>query len=146
MSKMIQKIGGLALIMIFCSFIVNSDTETLGVEIKKSITLVKDDIYQVTVKVTNGEKVNGIARYEMKLPITADFVKEVSRDKTINFRVDGRKLKMLWMHIQKNRSYTAVFQFKSKLSPDKLKMNGNFSVHEGGKMVTVSDTTGLLQY
>lgn len=128
------------------SFTVNSDSANYGISINKSVTQVKDDLYQVTVKVNNGSEVNGIARYELKLPITADFVQQVIKDKTINFKVDGRKLKMLWMHIQKNRSYTAVFQFKSKLEVAKLKMHGSFSVHKEGQMVSFSDTTALSPY
>lgn len=142
-----KKIAPLMLLSILIlSFTVNSDSANYGVSITKSITQVKDDLYQVTVKVNNAGEVNGIARYELKLPITADFVQEVSKDKTINFKVDGRKLKMLWMHLQKNRSYAAVFQFKSKLEISKLKMHGNFSIHKEGQMVSFADTSSLVAY
>ena len=46
-----------------------------------------------------------LAKYEAKLPLSADFVEEVTKDEAINFKLDGRKIKLIWMHIQKNRTY-----------------------------------------
>ena len=129
--------------MLGLSFTLASDQATFGVKIQKSIVRIEDHLYEVVIRVHNSDKVNGIARYEAKLPITADFVKTVSNDETVKFSLDGRKVKMLWMHLQKNRSYTTIFQFKSKLSMDKLKMNGKLSGHQNGTKFSIEDTTSF---
>jgi len=128
------------------SFTLTTDQSAYGIKVEKSITQVKEHLYQVSVKIDNGNIINGIAKYEARLPITADFVKEVSKDQTVNFKVDGRKLKIIWMHIQKNKSYTTVFQFKSKLSIDKLKMNGIIFGHKDGDKFSVEDTTSFIKF
>lgn len=143
MARMLKRVllfGGL-----FCllSFTVNSDKIYEGVNVKKTITQVKEHLFELSILVENGDKINGIAKYEAKLPLTADFVKEVSKDKAVKFSIDGRKVKMIWMHLRKNESYEAVFQFRSKLSINKLRMTGKLMGHENGAKVTYADNSSL---
>ena len=133
-------------IMLGLAFTLASDQATYGVKIQKSIVQIEDHLYEVVIRVHNSDKINGIARYEAKLPITADFVKTVSNDETVKFSLDGRKVKMLWMHLQKNKSYTTIFQFKSKLSMDKLKMYGKLSGHQNGNKFSLEDTTSFQSF
>lgn len=113
--------------------------------VTKSITAISENVYQVTIKINNGDQVNGIAKYETKLPLAADFVKEISKDKALSMKLDGRKIKLLWLHIQKNRTYTSSFQISTKKSVEDIMMEGKvfghvngerFSFEEKGKFIT----------
>lgn len=143
---------GLNISLIICllittlSFKSSSEANDYGVKIQKSITQVKEHLYQVLITIENADQANGFARYEAKLPITADFVKEISRDKVVNFKMDGRKMKLLWMHFQKGRKYNTIFQIKSKLPMDKLKMTGNFSSHVDGQLFSVEDSSEFVSF
>ncbi len=131
-----------ALISLF-AFAPTTDKVYEGVTVKKTISQVKENLFELSIVVENGDKINGIAKYEAKLPLTADFVKEVSRDKSVNFKIEGRKVKMIWMHLRKNESYEAVFQFKSKLNINKLRMTGKLMGHENGVKVMFPDNSSL---
>lgn len=146
MGMLLKKGIVLLILALGLSFTLASDQANYDVEIKKSIVQVEENVYEVVVRVNNGDLVNGIARYEAKLPITADFVKTISSDETVRFELDGRKVKMLWMHLQKNKSYATIFQIKSKLSMDKLKMNGKLSGHQNGDKFSVDDTTSFVSF
>lgn len=115
------------------------------ISIEKSITAISENVYQVTIKINNGGVVNGIAKYETKLPLAADFVKEISKDKALSMKLDGRKIKLLWLHIQKNRTYTSSFQISTKKAVENISMEGmifghvngkRFSFEEKGKFIT----------
>lgn len=143
MKVLFKKVTIFSILMIGLSFTLDSDRTNYDFEIKKSIVQIEEGLYEVVIRVNNGDVVNGIARYEAKLPITAEFVKTVSSNETLSFSLDGRKVKMLWMHLQKNKSYTAIFQIKSKLSIDKLKMKGKLSGHQDGDKFSFDDTTSF---
>lgn len=146
MNGLLRKLSLFVGVFALLSFTLTADQASYDIKVQKSIKQVKEHLYQVSIQVDNGNVVNGIAKYEARLPITADFVQELKKDPSVNFKVDGRKLKMIWMHIQKNRSYTTVFQIKSKLAIDKLKMNGTLHGHQNGDKFSLSDTTSLVQY
>lgn len=131
-------------LLFFFSFTIHSDQNNYGITIKKTIKKVGNHLYQVAIEFDNRDVINGIAKYEAKLPLSADFVKEVSRDKTVNFKVDKRKIKIIWMHIRNNNSYSTVFQLKSNRSINKLKMVGDFYGHKDGHQFTLKDTTSFL--
>ncbi len=117
-----------------------------GVLIEKSITEVSKHNYLVTIKVTNGSEVNGLAKYETKLPLSADFVTAKDQDKSVNVKLDGRKVKMVWMHIQTDRSYSVSFQISSKKSIDKLKMKGEFFATENGEKFSFKESSPFVKF
>jgi len=131
-------------ILFFFSFTINSEQNQYGITINKTIKKIGNHLYQVEIDVYNGDLVNGIAKYEAKLPVSSDFVKEVSKDKTVNFKVENRKIKIIWMYLRNNNTYSTVFQLKSNRSIQKLKMTGNFYGHREGKQFTIKDTTSFL--
>ena len=131
-------------LLLFFSFAINSDQNNYGITIKKTIKKVGNHLYQVAIEFRNRDLVNGIAKYEAKLPLSADFVNEVSKDKTVNFKVDKRKIKIIWMHLRNNKSYSTVFQMKSHRSMKKLKMLGDFHGHKNGQQFTLKDTTSFI--
>ena len=132
----------LGLLFIF-SFTINSDDNNYGITIKKTIKEVGDHLYQVEIDIHNSDLVSGIAKYEAKLPISADFIKEVHKDKTVNFKVDKRKIKIIWMHLRNNNTYSTVFQLKSKRPISQLKMTGDFYGHQDGHQFTLKDTASF---
>ncbi len=133
----------LSLLFLF-SFTVSSDQNVYDIIIQKTIKKIGKHLYQVKIDVKNGGMVNGIAKYEAKLPLSADFVKEVSKDKTVNFKVEKRKIKIIWMYLRKNKNYSTVFQMRSHRSINKLKMYGDFHGHSSGKQFRLRDTTSFL--
>ena len=132
---------GLTLIL---SFTLDSEEYNYGITINKTIKKVSGDLYEVAIDVHNGPFVNGIAKYEAKLPLSADFVKEVSRDQTVNFKVDQRKIKVIWIYLRNNNKYSTVFQLKSKRSIHKLKMFGEFYGHQEGRQFILKDTSSFI--
>lgn len=117
-----------------------------GITVEKSITEVSENLYLVTLKVVNGNEINGLAKYETKLPLAADYVKEVNRDKNVSFKLDGRKLKLVWMHIQKNRSYITSFQISTKKSIDKLSMDGKIFAHSEGEIFSFEESSKFIKF
>lgn len=143
MYRLMNKFLVFILVTSFFAFAPATSPTEEAVNVKKTIKKVGEHLFQLSIVVENGAKINGIAKYEAKLPLTADFVKEVRKDNAINFKIDGRKVKMIWMHLQKNESYEAVFQFRSKLSISKLRMTGKLMGHENGNRVTIPDHSAL---
>ena len=129
---------------VILSFTLDSQQSKYGITISKSIRKIDKNLFEVSIDVHNGKIINGIAKYEAKLPLSADFVKEVSKDKTVNLRVDKRKIKIIWMHLGNNNTYSTVFQMKSKRSINKLKMVGDFHGHLEGLQFTFKDTTSFV--
>ena len=125
------------------SFTVLKDSKDFGIEVEKTIKGLSENFYEVSIHLKNGNQIDGVSRYEVKLPISADFVKEIERDKSINFKISGRKIKMIWMHIQRNKSYLVRFNIKSKLKIDKLKMPGKFIGHLGDEQIHIKDISDL---
>lgn len=117
-----------------------------GIKIEKSISEISEPNYLVTIKVTNGSQVNGLAKYEAKLPLSADFVKAKDHDKNVNVKLDGRKIKMVWMHIQTDRSYAVSFQISSKKAIDKLKMKGEFFATENGEKFSFKENLSFTKF
>jgi len=144
MDKVLKKGAFLLLLIGGFSFISSSDNNSL--KVKKSISEISEHLYKVSIQVTNGNLVNGIAKYEAKLPLSADFVEEITKDEAINFKLDGRKVKLIWMHIQKNRTYNMVFTIKSKLPIERLKMNGKMFGHHKGVKFSYDDSEALIIY
>jgi len=140
----IMRVLSFLVLLFFFSFTIHSDQNNYGITIKKTIKKVGNHLYQVEIEFDNRDVINGIAKYEAKLPLSADFVKEISRDKTVNFKVDKRRIKIIWMHLRNNNSYSAVFQLKSNRSINKLKMVGDFYGHKDGHQFTLKDTTSFL--
>lgn len=120
--------------------------DTKEISVSKSITSISKDVYQVTIKVENGNLVNGIAKYEIKLPLAADFVKEVNKDKALSMKLDGRKIKLLWLHIQKNRTYTSTFQISTKKEIANIQMDGKVFGHVDGQRFSFEDKTEFIKY
>lgn len=138
-----------AIIAFFCTaFAFKTDqlSSNYGIKVEKSITEVSKNLYLVTLKIINGNEVNGLAKFETKLPLAAHYVKEVSRDEEVSFKLDGRKLKLIWMHIQQNRSYTTSFQISTKKSIDKLTMDGTVFGHSEGEKFSFEDKTLCRKY
>ena len=131
-------------LMVILSFTLDSEHSIYGIKINKTIKKISDGLYEVAIEFHNGEFVNGIAKYEAKLPLSADFVKEVSKDQTVNFKVDKRKIKIIWMYLRNNNTYSIVFQLKSKRTTHKLKMFGDFYGHKEGHQFTLKDTTSFI--
>jgi hypothetical protein len=131
-------------LIVILSFTLESENPEYGITINKTIKKISDGLYQVAIEFHNGEFVNGIAKYEAKLPLSADFVKEVSKDQTLNLKVDKRKIKVIWMHLRNNNTYSTVFQLRSKKSIYKLKMYGDFYAHKEGRQFTLKDTTSFI--
>jgi len=131
-------------LLVVLSFTLDSQHSQYGITINKSIKKIDENLFEVSIDVHNGQIINGIAKYEAKLPLSADFVKEVSKDKTVNLRVDKRKIKIIWMHLGNNNTYSTVFQMKSKRSIHKLKMIGDFHGHQEGLQFTLKDTTSFI--
>jgi hypothetical protein len=115
------------------SFTIDQLDNNHGIIVEKSITEVSKHNYVVTINVTNGTEVNGLAKYEAKLPLSADFIESKDQDKNVNVKLDGKKIKMVWMHIQTDRSYAVSFQISSKKSIEKLRMKGEFFATENGE-------------
>lgn len=111
------------------------------VVIEKSIKEVSKHVYLVTIKVKNGNKINGIAKYQSKLPLSADFIKAVDQDKNVKVKIKRRKLSMIWMHMQTNKTYTVSFQISSKKSIDKLKMKGEFFATHNSKIFSFEENS-----
>ncbi len=130
-------------LLFFFSFTINPNQYNYGITIKKTIKKVGNHVYQVAIELHNRDLVNGIAKYEAKLPLSADFVKEVRKDKTVNFKVDKRKIKIIWMHLRSNKSYSTVFQIRSHRAMKKLKMFGDFYGHKSGQKIKLRDTTSF---
>jgi hypothetical protein len=78
MDKVLKKGVFLLLLIGGFSFISSSDNNSL--KVKKSITEISEHLYKVSIQVTNGNLINGIAKYEAKLPLSADFVEEITKD------------------------------------------------------------------
>jgi len=141
MNKLIKTTAIIAFISTLFCFKTEQIGENYGIKIEKSIKEVGENLYLVTLKIVNGNKVNGFAKYETKLPLSADYIKEIKRDKAVSFKLDGRKLKLIWIHIQKNKSYTTSFQISTKKSINKLKMDGHFFAHSEGEKFSFEDNT-----
>jgi hypothetical protein len=131
-------------LMVILSFTLDSENNIYGITINKTIKKLSDGLYEVDIDFHNGEFVNGIAKYEAKLPLSADFIKEVRKDQTLNFKVDKRKIKVIWMHLRNNKKYSIAFQLRSKRSIDKLKMFGGFYGHKEGSQFILKDTTSFI--
>ena len=131
-------------LMVILSFTLDSDNNAYGITINKTIKKISDGLYEVAIEFHNGKFINGIAKYEAKLPLSADFVKEVSKDQTINFKVEKRKIKVIWMHLRNNNTYSTAFQLRSKRSIYKLKMFGDFYGHKEGRQFILKDTTSFI--
>jgi len=144
--RLLHKLFLLLFICLITSFTIHGDSVDFGIVVKKTIKKINENYYEVAIHVRNGSQIDGVARYEAKLPITADFVKEMARDKSVNFRLAGRKVKMIWMHIQRNKTYSAKFKIKSKVKMGKLKMPGRFTGHLGDDQVHVKDPSALIQF
>ncbi|MBL57888.1 MAG: hypothetical protein CMP61_11950 [Flavobacteriales bacterium] len=145
-SRIIYKIFIFLIVGAMLSFTLSGDTKNYGITVKKTIKKIDHNHYEVGIHVRNADQINGVARYQAKLPITADFIQEIGRDESVNFRVAGRKVKMIWMHMQKNKTYSAKFQIKSKVNMNKLKMPGKLSVHLGDEQVDIKDSSELIQF
>jgi hypothetical protein len=117
-----------------------------GILIEKSITEISKHNFLVTIKVTNGDEVNGLAKYETKLPLSADFIKAKDQDKNVNVKLDGRKVKMVWMHIQRERAYSVSFQISSKKSIDNLKMKGEFFATDNGEKFSFKESSAFTKF
>ncbi|MBO72166.1 MAG: hypothetical protein CMD35_00990, partial [Flavobacteriales bacterium] len=61
-------------LLFFFSFTIHSDQNNYGITIKKTIKKVGNHLYQVAIELDNRDVINGIAKYEAKLPLSADFV------------------------------------------------------------------------
>ena len=144
--RLLNKLFLLLFISLITSFTIKGDSSDFGIVVKKTIKKINEHFYEVTIHVKNGNQIDGVARYEAKLPITADFIKEKARDKSVNFRLSGRKVKMIWMHIQRNKTYSAKFEIKSRVKIGKLKMPGKFTGHLGDEQVHVKDLSALIQF
>ena len=116
-----------------------------NVVIEKSIKEIGKNLYLVTISVSNGNKINGLAKYQSKLPLSADFIKAVAQDKNVEVKVNHRKLSMIWMHMQTNSTYTVSFQISSKKSIDKLKMKGEFFATHNSEIFSFKECSKLLK-
>tara|TARA_B100000795_G_C22803019_1_gene442996 strand:+ start:2124 stop:2588 length:465 start_codon:yes stop_codon:yes gene_type:complete len=141
MNRLIKTTAIIAFISTLFCFKTEQIGEDYGIKIEKSIQEVGKNLYLVTLKIVNGNEVNGFAKYETKLPLSADYIKEIKRDKAVSFKLDGRKLKLIWIHIQKNKSYTTSFQISTKKSIKKLNMDGRFFAHFGGEKFSFEDNS-----
>lgn len=144
MQKILKILAAILFICVASSFEKDEKEEVYGLNIEKSIKEIEDNLFEVAVVIRNADAISGFARYEAKLPLSADYVKEVSRDKVVNFKLDGRKIKMIWMHLQKQKTYKMVFQIRSKLPVNKLKMNGKFSGHYNGEIFSIEDSSNFV--
>lgn len=115
-----------------------------NVVIEKSITEISKNLYLVTIKVSNGNKINGLAKYQSKLPLSADFIKSVAQDKNVKVEIKRRKLSMIWMHMQSNKDYSISFQISSKKSIDKLKMKGEFFATHNSEIFSFKETSQFM--
>ena len=115
-----------------------------NVVIEKSITEISKNLYLVTIKVSNGNKINGLAKYQSKLPLSADFIKSVDQDKNVNVEIKRRRLSMIWMHMQSNKDYSISFQISSKKSIDKLKMKGEFFATHNSEIFSFKETSQFM--
>ena len=142
--------GGIKRSLLFCmlvislSFTLKSEHSAYGITIKKTIRKVGKHLYEVSIDLHNGRIISGIAKYEARLPLSADFVKEVSKDKTVNFKVQNRKIKVIWMYLRTNNAYSTVFQMSSRKSIKKLKMVGDFYGHQDGRQFSLKDTSSFV--
>ena len=114
------------------------------VVIKKSITEISKNLYLVTITVSNGNKINGLAKYQSKLPLSADFIKSVTQDKNVEVKIKRRRLSMIWMHMQSKKTYTISFQISSKKSIDKLRMNGEFFATHNSEIFSFKETSQFM--
>ena len=115
------------------------------VVIEKSITEISKNLYLVTITVSNGNKINGLAKYQSKLPLSADFIKSVTQDKNVEVKIKRRRLSMIWMHMQSKKTYTISFQISSKKSIDKLRMNGEFFATHNSEIFSFEESSKLLK-
>ena len=114
------------------------------VVIEKSITEISKNLYLVTITVSNGNKINGLAKYQSKLPLSADFIKSVTQDKNVEVKIKRRRLSMIWMHMQSKKTYTISFQISSKKSIDKLRMNGEFFATHNSEIFSFKETSQFM--
>jgi len=114
------------------------------VVIEKSITEISKNLYLVTITVSNGNKINGLAKYQSKLPLSADFIKSVAQDKNVRVKINRRKLNMIWMHMQSKKTYIISFQISSKKSIDKLRMNGEFFATHNSEIFSFKETSQFM--
>lgn len=115
------------------------------VVIEKSITEISKNLYLITITVSNGNKINGLAKYQSKLPLSADFIKSVTQDKNVEVKIKRRRLSMIWMHMQSKKTYTISFQISSKKSIDKLRMNGEFFATHNSEIFSFKESSELLK-
>ena len=115
-----------------------------NVVIEKSIKEISKNLYLVTIKVSNGNKINGLAKYQSKLPLSADFIKSVAQDKNVRVKINRRKLNMIWMHMQSKKTYIISFQISSKKSIDKLRMNGEFFATHNSEIFSFKETSQFM--
>lgn len=141
--KFLNKVLFFLFICLSFSFARNRDSIDFGIEVNKTVKMVSEDLYEVSIYLKNGDQIDGVARYEAKLPISADFEKEIERDKSVNFKLAGRKIKMIWMHLQRNKTYLVRFNIKSKVKITKLKMPGKFIGHLGDEQIHMKDVSEL---
>ena len=125
------------------SFAGDKTVNNHNVIVKKSIKEISKNLYLVTISVSNGNKINGLAKYQSKLPLSADFIKSVAQDKNVKVKINRRKLNMIWMHIQTNTIYTVSFQISSKKSIDKLKMKGEFFATHNSEIFSFKECSKL---
>jgi len=115
-----------------------------NVVIEKSIKEISKNLYLVTITVSNGNKINGLAKYQSKLPLSADFIKSVAQDKNVRVKINRRKLNMIWMHMQSKKTYIISFQISSKKSIDKLRMNGEFFATHNSEIFSFKETSQFM--
>jgi hypothetical protein len=130
--------------IVFLSFTLDTDQYNYDISFKKTLKKISNNLYEIEIDIDNGGVVDGIAKYEAKIPLSADFVKEVSKDNGVNFKVDKRKIKVIWMHMRKNNNYSTVFQIRTNKSIEKLKMVGDFHGHNRGAKFAIKDTASFV--
>lgn len=114
-------------IFLFFSVLIASDSsyrdEAYGMKVHKTFEKIGRNLYQVELKMMNGEEIESFAKLEVASPENATFQDITVSDQQINHKINDGKLHFIWMHLKKSGEYWMKFNLKSSVKPDELKLN-----------------------
>lgn len=129
----------LTALLLFSIFVVSSDVnyreEAYGMKVHKSFKKVGRNLYEVQLKMLNGEEIESFAKLEIAAPEKADFQDITVSEKQINHKLNDGKLSFIWMHLKKSGEYWVKFNVKSSVKPEELKLNYVFRALKSGHKV-----------
>lgn len=128
----------LTAILLFSVFLASDviySDEAYGMKVHKSFRKISKNLYEVQLKMVNGEEIESFAKLEVESSEKAEFQNISVSDNQINHKINEGKLNFIWMHLKKSGEYWVKFNVKSNVKPEELKLNYVFRGLKSGHKV-----------